>query len=75
MTLDERFEFLARNIDSLHAAAFENTRQIAALTRKFEEQTAHVNTRFDRVTGMIEKLVEIAEGHERRKTRPENGAQ
>jgi prefoldin subunit 5 len=36
MTIDERFEFLQRNIDSLHEAAFENTRQIAELTRRAE---------------------------------------
>jgi prefoldin subunit 5 len=34
MTIDERFEFLQRNIDSLHEAVFENTKQIAELTRR-----------------------------------------
>jgi len=68
MTLDERFEFLAKKIESLHEAVFENTRQIAELSRKFDE-------RFDRVLGIIESLVEIARNHERRITGLEGGVQ
>jgi prefoldin subunit 5 len=34
MTIDERFEYLQRNIDSLHEAVFENTKQISELARR-----------------------------------------
>lgn len=34
MTIDERFEYLQNNIEPLHQAVFENTRQIAELTRR-----------------------------------------
>jgi prophage DNA circulation protein len=45
MTLDERFEFLAKNIESLHEAVFENTRQIAQqqeqMARQQEQMARH----------------------------------
>jgi prefoldin subunit 5 len=34
MNIDERLEFLRRNIDSLHEAVFENTKHIAEFTRR-----------------------------------------
>lgn len=68
MTLDERLEFMAKNIESLHEAVFENTRQIA-------EQNRRIDERFDRVAGIIEKLADIAEIHERRLRRLEENGQ
>jgi hypothetical protein len=59
MTLDERLEFTARNIRSLRQAISENARQIAEVSRRVDE-------RFERVFGMIQKRVEVAEIHERR---------
>jgi len=75
MTLDERFEFLAKKIESLHEAVFENTRQIAKLSRKFDELSRKFDERCDRIVGLVENLVEIARNHERRITGLEDGVQ
>lgn len=34
VTIEERIEYLQRNIESLHEAVFENTKHIAELTRR-----------------------------------------
>lgn len=82
MSLDDRLEFLAKNIQSLHEAVFENTRQIAEMRSGIAEmrsamgeQNRRTDERFERVFGMIEKLVEVAQIQERRITRLEENGQ
>ena len=75
MTLDERLEFMAKNIESLHEAVFDNTRQIAEMRSAMAEQNRRFDERFDRLFGIVERLVEVAEMHERRITRLEDNGQ
>jgi uncharacterized coiled-coil protein SlyX len=71
MTLDERFEFLAKNIESLHEAVFENTRQIA----QHQEQIVALTRAVSSIANTVSDLALIARDHQRRLTNLEGGVQ
>lgn len=76
MNIDERLEFMARNIESLHEAVFENTRQIAELAKrqaKTDEQLARTG---EQLQGLVQTASQLLRGwaeHERRIERLEGG--
>jgi chromosome segregation ATPase len=59
MTIDERFEFIQRNIDSLHEAVFENTRHIAELTGRVDK-LAETSERHEREINRFRKAMRAA---------------
>lgn len=77
ITLNERFEFLAKNIEPLHEAVFDNTRQIAQQREQMSQLRDDISA-LTRVVSSIANTVSdmalIARDHERRLTNLE-GAQ
>lgn len=62
MNIDERLEFMARNIESLHEAVFANTSQIAEIKNVLSE----INRALAIDAENIRRLARVAEAHEAR---------
>ncbi|MGA8028625.1 MAG: hypothetical protein WB992_15890 [Bryobacteraceae bacterium] len=66
MSPDERIEALTHTVELLAQMHLDNERKHDERLRQTDERLRQTDERLNRIVGVVEKLAQIAESHERR---------